>query len=462
MTDASSTSPVALLVERLSDDIRRGVLPPGMALPTHRKLALQYGIAIASATKVYAKLRELGLVVGEVGRGTFVRDRPMQREWDADDEARLSSSAVDLSFNHPSWPEQSELLRATLRELSTAGDLSALMRQQPPGGRQHEREIVATYLRDVRGIEAESERVLLVGGAQQGLDVVVRAALRPGDAVAVDALTYPGFRMTASLGGLALKPVPYINGTKGGNGGNGGKGGPDLAALDALCRRHAIRAIYTMPTLHNPLGWVLSAAQRRELVEIARRHDCLIVEDATYAYLVDEAPPPIVTLAPERTFHVSSVSKSVATGMRFGYVVAPNAHAADVKRVIRATYWSLPSIVTAIATRWLASGEVERQEQWQRERARQRQAIAREALRDMAVVAHPSSLFLWLPLPEGLRMDRVASALAARGIAVSKAQAYATTRHAPHALRLGLSSMSEAQVAPVLAEVRKVIERMPL
>ncbi|MCI3205198.1 MULTISPECIES: PLP-dependent aminotransferase family protein [Pandoraea] len=462
MTDASSPSPVARLVERLSDDIRCGVLPPGMALPTHRKLALQYGIAIASATKVYAKLRELGLVVGEVGRGTFVRDRPMQREWDVDDEARLSSSAVDLSFNHPSWPEQSELLRATLRELATAGDLSALMRQQPPGGRQHEREIVAAYLRDVRGIKAESERVFLVGGAQQGLDVVVRAALRPGDAVAVDALTYPGFRMTASLGGLAMKPVPYLSGTNGSHGGNGGLGGPDLAALDALCRRHAIRAIYTMPTLHNPLGWVLSEAQRRALVEIARRHDCLIVEDATYAYLVDDAPPPIVTLAPERTFHVSSVSKSVATGMRFGYVVAPKAHAADVKRVIRATYWSLPSIVTAIATRWLASGDVERQEQRQRERARQRQAIAREVLRGMTVVAHPSSLFLWLPLPEGLRMDQVASALAASGIAVSKAQAYATTRHAPHALRLGLSSMSDAQVGPVLAEVRAVIDRLPL
>lgn len=452
MTD----SPVSALVERLSGDIRSGVLPPGAALPTHRKLASQYGIAIASATKVYAKLRDLGLVVGEVGRGTFVRDRPMQREWDVDDEARLSSSAVDLSFNHPSWPDQSELLRATLRELATAGDLSALMHQQPPGGRQHERETVAAYLRRARGIDVPGERVFLVGGAQQGLDVVVRTALRPGDAVAVDALTYPGFKMTASLAGLALKPVAAEHR------GRSGHVGPDLDALEAVCRRHAVRAIYTMPTLHNPLGWVMSTAQRRRLVEIARRYDCLIIEDATYAYLVDNVGPPIVTLAPERTFYISSLSKSVATGLRFGYVVAPAACAAQVKRVVRASYWSLSSVVTAIATRWLASGDVERQEARQRAQAKWRQTVAREALRGMDVVTHPSSLFLWLPLPEGLRMDRVASALAGRGIAVSKAQAYATTRHAPHALRLGLSSMSEAQVAPVLAEVREVIERMPL
>jgi len=458
MTD-SLVSPVSALVERLSGDIRSGVLSPGSALPTHRKLAAQYGIAIASATKVYAKLRDLGLVVGEVGRGTFVRDRPMQREWDVDDEARLSSSAVDLSFNHPSWPDQSELLRATLRELATAGDLSALMHQQPPGGRQHERETVAAYLRRARGIDVPGERVFLVGGAQQGLDVVVRTALCPGDAVAVDALTYPGFKMTASLAGLTLKPVAAGHNE---HSGRRGHVGPDLDALEAVCRRHAVRAIYTMPTLHNPLGWVMSTAQRRRLVEIARRYDCLIIEDATYAYLVDNAGPSIVTLAPERTFYVSSLSKSVATGLRFGYVVAPEAHAVQVKRVVRASYWSLSSVVTAIATRWLASGDVERQEERQRAQAKWRQTVAREALRGMEVVTHPSSLFLWLPLPEGLRMDRVASALAVRGIAVSKAQAYATTRHAPHALRLGLSSMSEAQVAPVLAEVREVIDRMPL
>jgi DNA-binding transcriptional MocR family regulator len=449
-------SPVTVAVERLAAAIRSGALLPGAALPTHRKLAAQYGIAIASATKVYARLQAMGLVVGEVGRGTFVRHRPLQREWDernawdADDEARLSSHAVDLSFNHPSWEGQSDLLRSTLRELATAGDLSSLMHQQPPGGRLHERAIVADYLQRTRGVHTSARQVFFVGGAQQGLDVAVRAFLRPGDAVAVDALTYPGFKMVADVAGLTLEPVPSAG------------DGTDLAALDALCRRGAIRAIYVMPTLHNPLGWILSASQRERLVAIARRHDCLIVEDATYAYLVDDAPPPLVALAPERTVHVSSVSKSVASGLRFGYVVVPDERAAQIKRVVRASYWSLSSLVTAIATRWMANGTVARQEQWLREDARRRQAVARERLHGMAMVAHPSSLFLWLPLPEGLRMDQVVSALAADGIAASKAEAYATTRHAPHALRLGLSSMPLARVGPVLAQVRAIIERLPI
>ncbi|WP_109481108.1 PLP-dependent aminotransferase family protein [Paraburkholderia sp. C35] len=443
-------SPVAALTETLAAEIRSGKLAPGAALPTHRQLAARHGVAIASASKVYARLKSMGLVIGETGRGTFVRDRPQQREWDSGDEARLSASAIDLSFNHPTLPGQAGMLRAMLRELAASGDLAALMHQQPPGGRMHERRIVAAYLAKQRGVKAEAERVFLVNGAQQGLDIATRALLEPHDDVAVDALTYPGFRMLADIQRLTLRPVACLD------------DGPDLQALDALCRRQRIRAIYTMPTLHNPLGWVLTLSQRRQLVEIARRHDCLLIEDAAYAYLAPKAPPALAALAPERTIHVSSLSKSLASGLRFGYVVVPEQYAGKIKAAIRASYWSLPGVMTAMATRWIECGAVARQETLLRREARARQAIAREAFEGMQLVAHPGSMFLWLPLPDDLRMDAIATALAQRGIAVSKAEAYAATRHVPHALRLGLSSVPVAQLRSVLLQVRETIERYPI
>jgi DNA-binding transcriptional MocR family regulator len=443
-------SPVTLVTEALAADIRSGKLTPGTPLPTHRQLAARHGVALASASKVYAQLKSMGLVVGETGRGTFVRDRPQQREWDRGDEARLSASAVDLSFNHPTWPGQAELLRTMLRELAASGDLAALMHQQPPGGRLHERRIVVEFLARERGIRVETDRVFLVNGTQQGLDIATRSLLRPHDPVAVDALTYPGFKMLAEMQGLMLQPVPSL------------VDGPDLKALDALCSRHRIRAIYAMPTLHNPLGWVLTADQRRRLVEIAQNHDCLLIEDAAYAYLAGKVPPALVTLAPERTVYVSSLSKNLASGLRFGYMVVPNACAGQIKAAIRASYWSLPSVVTAMATRWMAGGTVARHETLLRHEARRRQTVAREVFAGMETVAHPASMFLWLHLSEDLRMDRIATALAERGIAVSKAEAYATTRHAPHALRLGLSSVPMEQLRPVLMQVREIIERFPI
>lgn len=443
-------SPVALLVERLVADIQSGKLPPGTALPTHRQLAARHGVAIASASKVYAQLKSMGLVVGETGRGTFVRDHPQQREWDSGDEARLSASAVDLSFNHPTWLGQAQMLRTMLRELAACGDLTALMHQQPPGGRRHERQIVADFLARERGIPVQAEHVMLVNGAQQGLDIVTRALLQPHDAVAVDALTYPGFRMLADVQGLVLKPFHSL------------ADGPDLDELDALCRPQRILAIYTMPTLHNPLGWVLTDAQRQRLVDIARRHDCLLIEDASYAWLAGTAAPALVTLAPERTVYISSLSKSLASGLRFGYMVVPEGCAARIKAVIRASYWSLPSVVTSMATRWIADGTVAARENLLRRDAWSRQTIARKVFAGMEFVAHPASLFLWLSLPEDLRMDRIASALAERGIAVSKAQAYATTRHAPHAIRLGLSSVPKEALRSVLMQVRETIEGFPI
>jgi DNA-binding transcriptional MocR family regulator len=443
----------------LEADIRNGRLPPGAPLPTHRQLAARHGIAIASATKIYARLQAKGLVIGETGRGTFVRDHPHERgwdvEWDVGDEAR-NPGAADLSFNHPQWPGQADLLRSMLRELASSGDLASLMRQQPPGGRLHERRIVADFLAKQRGIRVEAEQVFLVLGAQQGLDIATRALLQPHDGVAVDALTYPGFRMLAQAQKLAVLPVPA------------GPDGPDLNALDTLCGRGntkakaKVRAIYTMPTLHNPLGWVLSARQRRALVEIARRHDCLLIEDAAYAWLAADAPPPLATLAPERTVYVSSLSKCLASGLRFGYLTVPEACTGKIKAAIRASYWSLPSVVTAMATRWIADGTVARQEVLLRREARRRQRIARAALPGLDVIAHPDSMFVWLPLPDDLRVDRIAAALAGNGIAVSKAEAYATTRHVPRALRLGLSSVPIETLGAVLQQVRDTISRFPV
>ncbi|WP_454689958.1 aminotransferase-like domain-containing protein [Achromobacter aloeverae] len=441
----------ASVAARLADDIRAGRLAPGARLPTHRALAARHGIAVATATGVYARLKAMGLAVGETGRGTFVRDRPSGDEWDPADEARAGAAAADLSFNHPAWPGQGEMLRDALRQLAAGGDLAALLHQQPPGGRRHDRAALRDFLAHARGIDADVENLFLVNGAQHGLDCVMGALLAPGDAVAADALTYPGFKMAARAHGLALHPIPAL------------AEGPDLDALDALCRRHRIRALYAMPTLHNPLGWILNEAQRRRLVALARRHDLLIIEDGVYAHLAANAPAPLAARAPERTAYVSSLSKSLASGLRYGYVCVPPAVAGRVRAHIRASHWSLPTLVTALGTRWIADGTLARLEQRQRREARQRQHCARRVFQGMdpTPIAHPASLFLWLPLPPELRMDRIARVLAQRDIAVSKGEAYATTRHAPHALRLGLSSVPLVDLPDVLRTVRETIAGFP-
>ncbi|WP_285705268.1 PLP-dependent aminotransferase family protein [Microtetraspora sp. NBRC 16547] len=355
---------------------------------------------------------------------------------------------ADLSFNQPLAQGQADQLRLALRMLSTSGEVESLLRQHPPGGRRHDRAVVATYLLD-RGIDSTPANVLLTGGTQQALDTVLRALTRPGDVLAVDALSYPGIKLLASAHGLDLASVPLT------------ATGPDLVALGRLCRTRPVRAIYAMPTVHNPLGWVLDREQRARLVAIARAHDCVIIEDGTHAFLDASRPPPLQALAPERTCYVAGLSKSVATGLRFGFAVVPDQHAESVTRSLRAASWGVPGLITALATGWIADGMVARLEKARREDAATRQEIARAALTGMDVTAHPTSYIVWLGLEPHQRPDHVAAVLAEEGILVSTADAFATGPYRPRALRLALGTPSLGDLGPVLQRLRRAIEAIP-
>lgn len=431
------------LVDRLAAEIRAGSLAPGTRLPTHRQLAAREGLALVTATRVYAELAAMGLVSGETGRGTFVREAALPPGLGIDQQA-VAADLADLNFNHPSLPGQAGLLRSALRRLAAAGDLDALLRYQPHGGRAHERTIVAQHLKR-RGLAVDAAQVALVDGAQHGLATTVMALLKPGDVVAVDALTYPGFKLLAEAHRLELAPLPAAG------------AGPDLDALDAWCRRRRVRAVYAMPTLHNPLGWVMGASRRRQLVAIARRHGLLLIEDAAYAFLAPDAPPPLAALAPEATVYVSGLSKSVATGLRVGFVAAPPAWLPKIERAIRATTWNTPGVMTAIACGWLEDGTAARLEADKRRDAAARQRIADAVLAGLRRVRHPGSYFLWLPLPEEVRADRLAMALLSHRISVSTAEPFAATPQAPHALRLALGSVGLEALGEALGTVKQVI-----
>ncbi|MCH4878403.1 PLP-dependent aminotransferase family protein [Pseudomonas sp. TMW22090] len=432
------------LVDTFAADIRAGRLLPGTRLPTHRQLATREGLALVTASRVYGELEAMGLVSGETGRGTFVRETSLP-PYLGIDQQEVVAGMIDLNFNYPSLPGQGEMLRSALRQLAAGGDLEALLRYQPHAGRMHERASVARHL-GARGLTVDAAQVLMVSGAQHGLAVTMMALLKPGDVIAADALTYSGFKVLAEALHLEIAPIP------------GGAGGPDLEALEKLCRSRRVRAVYSMPTLHNPLGWVMPAAQREQLVAISRKHGLLIIEDAAYAFLCENPPPPLFTLAPERTVYVSGLSKSIATGLRIGFVAAPLEKVAAIERAIRSTTWNTPGVMTAIACAWLDDGTVMQLEAQKRADAQARQIVALRALDGLRCVTHPSSYFLWLPLGEDARADQITKALMEESIAVSTAEPFATSAHVPHAIRLALGSVDIDTLGQALARVKWMVE----
>lgn len=418
--------------------IENGSLTPGTRLPTHRKLAETQGIALATATRVYKYLTERGLVVGEQGRGVFVRDRGIPVTLGV--EQRSNEGMLDLVFNMPGEISDEEFLRAGLRKLAKSGDLEAMLRYQPHGGRLHERKIVASALKPQLG-PVDPDRLLIVSGAQHGLSTVIMGLLSRNDTVATDALTYTGFKAAALLHQLQVRPAS----------------GPEMMMdpdmLDRLCRDGSIKAVYLIPTVHNPLGLVMSESQRCRIVEIARKYDILIIEDGAYAFLEENPPRSFVQLAPERTVHIGGFSKNLGTGLRVGYVFAPEAYVQQLTLAIRATTWNAPGILTALVTGWIQEGVLARSEENRRVSGRRRQEMCRKMLPGTEIISHQNASFAWLPLRNGRRATPVISNLMSKGVVVSGGDAFAVTDAVPQGLRIAFGGTNDSELERALMEI---------
>ena len=430
------------IVDDIAFRIQSGELCPGHQLPTIRAMMKTHRIAMATATRVYAELEASGLIVGEAGRGTFVRDASLPRSFGLQHQP-TNLDCVDLTFSYPSLPGQVETLREGLRTLASTGDLDALLHSAPHGGRRHERQTLAKHLRN-RGIRIGPEQVLIVNGAQQGLAVTAQVLFKPGDVIAVDALTYPGMMALARSLFLDIEPIPQS------------ENGTNLDALTALCKRRPVRAVYAMPTMQNPLGTVMGHNDRVRLAALADQYKFWIIEDGAYAFLAEPAPKPVFTYAPHRTIYVSGLSKSVASGLRVGIVAAPLELIPSLEVAIRIATWNTPTITVALCCAWIESGVVDTLEEGKRKDARRRQKFASQKLRGCTIIAHPSSYYIWLKLPPPLRADQVAVELAAKGVLVTTAERFSATSVIPNALRLSIGSISMEALGSALNQVREV------
>lgn len=431
------------LADMLSTAIQEGKLAPGTKLPTHRAFAEQFSVALATATRAYGELERRGMIVGEAGRGTFVRDLGLPPTLGIRQTA--SDGLIDLVFNMPGDAGDADMLRAGLRRLAAAGDLEVMLRYQPHGGRTHERRIIAESLASTLG-PIDPECLLVTSGGQHGLATIALGLFRRGERIATDTLTYPGFKSIAALQGLELVPV------------EGKRGVMDPNDLERQCLAGNLRAVYLMPTVHNPSGAVMSEATRLRLIEIARKHDLLLIEDAAYAFLEPDPPPSVVALAPERTVHVGGFSKSLATGLRLGYLIAPATHTDRLLEAIRATTWNAPALISGLVTGWVEDGTLANSEETRRRDGAERQQLCRTVLGGSSIHSHRNAGFAWLPLEKGVRAEPIVTSLKERGISASGAEPFATTVAVPQALRLAFGGVPKDELEEVFQIVRKAVD----
>lgn len=412
------------IAEALASDIESGRLPAGSRLPTHRDLAYRLKVTVGTVSRAYSEAERRGLIGGEVGRGTFIRARP---------EPVLPAPAPDdmlnMAVNVPSGGSEANELSRTLMLLSASPRLAGLLGYQPHVGMPEHRIAVARMLEE-QGIAATPERTILTAGAQHALTMALTAILRPGDTLGCEALTYGGVRAAARLHHLKLRGLPMD------------EQGLCPEGFEAACRE-GLKAIYCVPTLHNPTGIVWPIERRRAILEIAERHDVAVIEDDVYGFLADDAPPTLHNLAPHRVFHLNSTSKSLAPSLRIGCLVAPARAAAQIANGVRTTVWMAPPLMAEVVRLWVEDGTAARLVEEKRQAGAARQALARAILDRHGIGyqrGHANAFHLWIPLPEPWHDDSFVAAAREQSVVVSPAWSFATGRRQTDAIRISLGA----------------------
>lgn len=426
------TGPIYLAIANaIARAVVAGELRVGERLPTHRALADALGVDLTTVTRAYAEARKRGLLQATVGRGTFVRAATTPSATPN----RPQEGPVDLGMNLPPIPVDpplQELLSQGLARVLATAEPNALLTYRSGSGTTEEREAGASWLRSVLG-DVDPDRVLLCPGAQPAITGILSLLAKPGDTALTDRLTYPGMRTVAAQLGIRLVGVEADS------------QGMLPEALDASCRINAPKALYCVPTIHNPTTITMPLQRRQALVEVAERHGLPIVEDDAYGLLPSETLPALTSLAPRGGFYVSTVSKVISPALRIAYVIAPDSRsAARLSGILRSQVLMASPLLTTLITGWVKDGTAAAVVSAIRRESSARQKVAREILPAHSFQAHPEGLHLWLALPfHWNRREFVAHLKRKSGLAVVPSDAFAVeTESAPEAVRISLGAAS--------------------
>ena len=434
------------LVAALLNDIQSGLLPEGARLPPQRELADRLGVAIGTVSRAYAMAERRGIVSGEVGRGTFVRRRAVQEAADDVDDPEL----IDLSRGRLVRDARDPGLAHTLESIAREADLNQLAEvYQPPAGMARHRQAGSAWIARA-GLSVDAGRVVITNGAQHGAAMVLAALTRPGDLVLCEEVTYPGIAALAGLLHLKLRGLPLdADGLR-----------PD--AFEEACRSSAPRALFCMSTLQNPTGVTMPTGRRQELGAIAAAHDVAVLEDDVNGFLPPQPIPPIASFAPEHTFYITGTSKSLAPGLRIGYVVPPANRLQQVISTIEATTWFTAPLSAEVVTHWIESGEADAIASWKRSETAARHALALRIL-GRWLPKSPVSFHLWLPLPEPWRSESFVAQARSRGVVVNSAEEFLVGREGtPHAVRVCLgATLSRGRLEEGLRRLAELLDSSP-
>jgi len=471
------------ICQKLREAILSGELAEGTRLPTERSLATELGVNRTTVMNAYNELASEGLIEGHVGRGTLVRRNPFSYPEDPFDahepswlfgvptgaemlgpDAHLLSELASMGDRRDvislstGAPATSLLPAALLNALFAEGlaeDRQAALGYSPVEGLLSLRRGIAERMRQ-RGVAVDARHILILSGSTQGVGLVGRFLLRPGEEVVVEVPTYLGaIQAFRSLGARVLGVPTDSDGMR-------------VDLLETILARHRPRLIYVQPTFQNPTGAVMSPERRRRLLLLARRYQTPILEDDPYGemYFGELPPQPLKAIdAGGQVIYLSTYSKILAPGLRVAWLAAPEPM---VERL--ALHKQIFDLNTNSIGQWAVSEILRRnllndhqtivRQRYQQKRDIMLRAIA-EYWPETVRVNHPDGGFhLWCRLPGDLRARVLLREAAAERVTFVIGEPFNVDGGGQQAFRLSFAAPEENDIEEGIRRMGVAMKRM--
>lgn len=436
------------IARAMAEAIENGCIEQGERLPTHRKLATDLGVAIGTVTRAYSELEQRGLVHGSGRRGT-IAGQSKGGKVSLFSLTDAPSSFVDFTINYPPLFCKDEFI-SLFDEMKYRDGIDEVFRYQSPQGLYRHRETGVEWLKSI-GLDTTPDSVIMIAGAQHGLNVVFSAITEPGDTVLAENMSYPGIKAVAEVRKLKLVGIQT----------------DDLGIvpefLESACKKRKVKALYTIPTLQNPTNTILPLERREKIAELAEKYNFNIVEDDIHRGLVEKPPPAFASIAPERTYMISSLSKIVSGGMRVGYMKVPQKSHTLILQTLQALVWNVSPITFEMLTILQEKGVIDKIIKLKRKEAIRRNQLAEKYFNEFNPTINPFSSFFFVNLPGDWTQMQFCTEAHRRGVALAPAEIYSINeKDAPHAVRICHGAPEDYEVLKEgLIRLRRLMRERP-